>query len=145
NPKPRACFVGGTRVWVDGRLVEVSQVCAGQKAGRLDCLARTSGMHEIEGVQEHEGTYDCYDVVLATGEVITVADEHYFLVNGDFEQWVSVHDLKPGSILKSLSGPVRVTAVLRRPAPLAGKVYNLKIKNSDRYFVGRSGITVRDY
>ena|GEM_PF-717218 len=145
TPKPRACFPGQTRVWVNGRLVEIGQVCAGRKAGRLDCLARTSGMHEIEEVQEHEGTYDCYELVLASGEVITVADEHYFLVDAGFEQWVSVHDLRPGSILKSLSGPVRVTAVLKRPAPLTGTVYNLKIKSSDRYFVGRDGIIVRDY
>jgi len=84
NPKPRACFAGGTSVWVDGGLVEISQVSAGHKAGRLDCLARTSGMHEIEEVQEHEGTYDCYELVLASGEVITVADEHYFLVDAGF-------------------------------------------------------------
>jgi hypothetical protein len=144
-PKPRACFPSDTLVWVDGSLVPIPEVGAGQKVGRLDCLARTSGMHEIEEVQEHEGTYDCYDVVLATGESITVADEHYFLVDAGCERWVSVHDLKPGSILKSLSGPVGVTAVIKRPVPLTGRVYNLKIKDSDRYFVGSDGITVRDY
>ena len=144
-PKMRACFPADTPVWVNDRHLEISQVCAGQKAGRLDCLVGTSGMHEIEQVQEHEGTYDCYDVVLAAGEVITVADEHYFLVDAGCERWVSLHDLKPGSILKSLSGPVRVTAVIKRPVPLTSKVYNLKIKNSDRYFVGTNGIIVRDY
>ncbi len=144
-PKQRVCFPEQTPVWVNGGLVGISQVCTGQKVGRLDCLARTSGMQEIEQVQEHKGAYDCYDVVLAAGGVITVADEHYFLVDAGCERWVSVHDLKPGSILKSLTGPVRVTAVIKKPLPLTGKVYNLKIKDSDRYFVGRDGITVRDY
>jgi hypothetical protein len=144
-PPKRVCFPEQTPVSVNGGLVGISQVCTGQKVGRLDCLAETPGMQEIEEVQEHEGSYDCYDVVLATGESITVADEHYFLVDAGCERWVSVHDLKPGSILKSLSGPVGVTAVIKRPVPLTGRVYNLKIKDSDRYFVGSDGITVRDY
>ena len=144
-PKPRACFPADTLVRANGALVPISEVVPGQKVNTYCSMSIPAYSTEVEQVREHEGTYDCYDVVLATGGIITVADEHYFLVDAGCEQWLSVHDLKPGSVLKSLSGPVRVTAVVKRPVPITGKVYNLKIKDSDRYFVGRDAITVRDY
>jgi hypothetical protein len=56
-----------------------------------------------------------------------------------------VHELTHGSRLQSFNGPIAIESVVKRTTPLVGKVYNLKIKDSDRYFVGNDGVIVRDY
>lgn len=56
-----------------------------------------------------------------------------------------VQDLEAGLNLMSLKGPVRISSVAKRAMPLVGKVYNLKIKDSERYCVGKDGLIVRDW
>jgi len=101
---------------------------------------------EIEGIDVHgesEGPWICYDVVLESGNCISVADSHYFLL--DSGRWASVQELTSGTKLVSLEGPVTVKCVVKRALPCIGKVYNLKVRNSERYLVGRDGIVVRDW
>jgi hypothetical protein len=101
---------------------------------------------EIYGVTEHdqsEGPWQCHDVVLETGNLISVADTHFFLL--DSGQWVPVQDLASGSKLVSLEGPVIVKRVVKRALPCVGKVYNLMVMNSEHYLVGKDGIVVRDW
>ncbi len=47
--------------------------------------------------------------------------------------------------LKSLNGTVAIKSVVTRAMPFVGKVYNLKISNSDQYNVGKDGVVVRDF
>ena len=63
----------------------------------------------------------------------------------DCGRWVAAQDLKSGLNLKSLDGSVSIKSVVKRPVPFVGKVYNLKVKDGDRYFVGKDGIVVRDW
>jgi len=150
--KRTACFPGETPVWVDGKMVEIAKVAAGQIIGKFSSRQAHYGQQqtycggEIETVQVHderEGPWKCYDVVLETGDCISVADSHYFLA--DSGQWVSVQQIKCGSQLQSAAGPIHVTSVTTRPMLLVGKVYNLKVKGGDRYLVGKDGIIVRDW
>jgi hypothetical protein len=143
GPKGMTCFPSDTPVWIDGALVQISKVTAGQTVGKLDCLAETESLKQIESVQEHEGTFKCYDIAFENGNCISVADNHYFLLDSDL--WVSVQELTCGSRLQSFNGPIAIESVVKRAIPLVGKVYNLKIKYSDRYFVGNDGVIVRDY
>jgi hypothetical protein len=140
-PKGRTCFPADTPVWVDGSLVQISKVVADQIVGKTNCLA--ASFEEIESVQEHRGSFQCRDIMLENGNTISVVDSHCFLL--DSSQWIAAQDLKPGLKLKSLNGPVGIRSVKMRPAPFVGKVYNLKIRNCDQYFVGNDGIFVRDY
>jgi hypothetical protein len=135
------CFPADTLVWVDGSLVQISKVVASQIVGKANCLA--ASFEEIESVQEHEGTFECRDIMLENGSTISVVDSHCFLLNCG--QWLAAQNLKPGLELKSLNGPVVIKSVMMRTAPFVGKVYNLKIKNSDLYMVGKDGVVVRDY
>ncbi len=108
--------------------------------------AALTGASEIEEVQEHavsEGPRPRYDVLLETGNLITVVDSHYFLV--DSGQWVAVQNLKSSSRLRSLDGHVGIASVVRRKTPFIGKAYNLKIRDDDRYLVGQDAVIVRDY
>ena len=137
------CFPGDTLVWIDGALVKISEVIPAQKATAAGTLGKVQSLCVIESVQEHEGTFKSYDIILETGNTISVADNHYFLL--DSGSWGSAQELKPGLKLQSLNGPVAIKCVVKRATPLVGKVYNLKIKDSDRYFVGKDGIIARDY
>ncbi|MBN2592283.1 MAG: hypothetical protein JXA81_02160, partial [Sedimentisphaerales bacterium] len=152
KPNPRLCFPAETLVWVDGALVQISKVVPGQKVQKplsfrtLTSLSDKVCSREIFDVTEHdesEGPWQCHDVVLETGNLISVADTHYFLL--DSGQWAAVQELTSGSKLVSLEGPVTVKFVVRRALPCVGKVYNLKVMNSEQYLVGKDGIVVRDW
>jgi len=132
-PKGRTCFPANTGVWVNGALVKIAEVAQGQ----------TVPLGQIEKIEEHEGTFECRDIILENGNRISVIDAHCFML--DSGQWIAAQNLKSGQRLKTLDGTVSVVSVTIRSTPLMGKVYNLKIKGSDRYAVGKEGIIVRDY
>jgi hypothetical protein len=137
------CFPAETLVWVDGTLVQISTVSPNQSVGRLYTITPISSSREIEKVEEHQGSFICYDIILENGECISVADNHFFLLDSGY--WVSVQELTRGLRLQSLNGPIAIKCVVKRAMPFVGKVYNLKIKDSDRYFVGNDGVIVRDH
>jgi len=149
--KPR-CFPADTLVWVDGGLVQISKVVPGQKvekpiAARMAaCVREAVCSYEIESIVEHdesEGLWERYDVVLENGRCISVADSHFFLL--DSGQWAPVQELASGSKLVSLEGPITVVCVVKKAMPCIGKVYNLKVKDAERYLVGEDGVVVRDW
>jgi hypothetical protein len=152
KPTPRQCFPAETLVWVDGALVQISKVVPGQMVQKpvsfltLASLSEKVCSREIYGVTEHdqsEGPWQCHDIVLETGNQITVADTHFFLL--DSGRWAPAQELKSGTKLVSLEGPVAIKLVVKRALPCVGKVYNLKVRNSERYLVGKDGIVVRDW
>ncbi|UCC96921.1 MAG: hypothetical protein JSW66_13880, partial [Phycisphaerales bacterium] len=136
--KGRACFPADTDVWVDGKLVRISNVAEGQTVGGRDV-----SFGQIEELQEHIGSFECRDILLDNGNRTSVTGAHCFML--DSGQWIPVQDLRGGLQLKTLTGTVRIKCVTIRPTPYKGKVYNLKIRNSDRYPVGKDGVIVRDY
>ncbi len=137
-PKGRACFVAETPVWVDGKLVQISKVTTGQTVGKKFC-----GSSSLEQVQEHEGTFECRDIALESGNTIGVVDAHCFML--DSGRWIAAQNLTSGLRLKTLTGTVGIKSVTKRAVPYTGKVYNLKVKSSDQYMVGKDVVIVRDY
>ena len=164
------CFPADTVVWVDGKMVPFLKVAPGQElvgklgdatlidpadavavGGKLvsilDVVPREKGKLDstavIEMIEEHGvGSYDCYDMVLETGNTITIVHSHYFLtVSG---KWVSIENLSSGSKLQSMKGPITVRSVVKRAMPFVGNAYNLKIKGSNCYFVGKDGVVAVD-
>jgi hypothetical protein len=111
--------------------------------GKSSCDLATDFLGPIEAVGEHEGTFECRDIVLETGNCISVVDAHCFML--DSRQWIAAQDLRSGLRLKTLSGTVGVKSVATRAAPFVGKVYNLKITGADRYLVSEDAVIVRDY
>ena len=134
-PKGVACFTGQTKVWIDRAAIAISEVSIGQSTG--------NNIGKVKAVQEHEGTFILYDIALESGNSITVAENHYFMTESGM--WLSLHDLKEGKRLKTSKGSVGIKSIGKRQKPCTGKVYNLKIENSDQYLVGEDAIIVRDY
>jgi hypothetical protein len=143
QPKGRTCFLGDTPVWVDGALVEISKVTGGQTVGMLYCTALTACLKQVEKLEEHEGAFECRDITLENGNRISVVDEHRFML--DSGRWIAAPDLRSGLKLKTLNGSVGIKSVVKRAVPFVGKVYNLKVKDGDRYLVGEDGVVVRDW
>ena len=141
--KGRACFPTETDVWINGTVVKISDVARGQTVGKHGCAVPTAAFGQIEDIEEHTGTFECRDIVLDSGNRISVIDAHCFML--DTGKWIAAQDLRSGMRLKTLNGTVRIKSVTTRATPFVGKVYNLKIQSSDRYMVGKDGVIVRDY
>jgi len=141
--KRRTCFFADTPVWIDGKLVQISEVVPGQTVGRFGCTVALACLRQIEKVQEHEGVFEYRDVVLENGNCISVVDSHCFML--DSGRWVAAQNLRSGLKLKSLNGPIVIKSVVKRPMPYVGKVYNLKVKDGEQYLVGQDGVVVRDW
>jgi len=139
--KGRPCFLADTPVWVDGALVQISKVAAGQTVGKVACLATATV--QIEKLEEHEGAFECRDITLENGNSISVVAAHRFML--DSGRWVAAQNLQSGMKLKSLNGAVAIKSVVKRAVPFVGKVYNLKVKDSEKYLVGEDGVVVRDW
>ena len=140
GPKGRGCFLADTTVWVNGALVQISKVTAGQTVGKVGCLATAV---QIEKLQEHQGTFECRDITLENGNRVSVVAAHCFML--DSGRWVAAQDLRSGLKLKSLNGSAAIRSVVKRAVPFVGKVYNLKVKDSEKYLVGEDGVVVRDW
>jgi prepilin-type N-terminal cleavage/methylation domain-containing protein len=134
--KGRECFLGNTPVWLDGKIVQISKVSAGQM---VDLLAGTT----IEKVEEHDGSFECRDIVLENGNCISVVAAHRFML--ETGRWCAAQHLRSGFRLKTLTGTIGIKSVTVRAMPFVGKVYNLKIQNSEQYAVGEDGVIVRDW
>jgi hypothetical protein len=148
-PKGRACFVPETGVWVDGTLVSISKVDIGRNISWADGVGTKNSSlllsypGKVEELQEHEGTFQCYDLLLESGNRITAAEQHYFSTESG--KWVALQNLQTGTRLQTATGSIAITSVLKRSMPYTGKVYNLKVAGSDRYLVGKDAVIVRDY
>jgi len=141
--KGRACFPGETGVWVNGEVVPISKIARAHTVGHIARAVPTVPLGQIEKVEEHEGAFECRDIVLENGNHISVVDAHCFML--DSGGWIAAQDLKSGRRLKTIDGAVMIKSVTTRATPFAGKVYNLKVKDSDQYMVGKDGVIVRDY
>ena len=138
-PKGRSCFVAETPVWVDGSLMQISNITAGQAIGKVSCALT----EPVETVQAHQGVFVCRDVTLENGESLGVVSAHCFMLESG--QWMPVQKLQAGMKVKTMNGTVAVKSVVVRAMPYVGTVYNLKISNSDQYMVGKVGVIVRDF
>ncbi len=142
-PKGRGCFPANTDVWVNGALVQISKVARGQIVGKFGCAAPTAPLGQIEKLEEHVGIFECRDIMLENGNCISVVDSHCFML--DSGRWLAAQGLRNGLKLKTLNGSVTIKSISTRTTPFVGKVYNLKVKSSDQYLVGKDGVIVRDY
>jgi parallel beta-helix repeat protein len=145
-PKGRTCFTNETGVWVDGALMPISSVCPGGCVGGMNSTMAKSTLPylgRVQQLQEHEGVFECYDVVLESGNCISVAEGHIFLTESG--QWIALQNLKAGIRLQTARGSIGIRNVTKRSMPYVGKVYNLRIEGSDRYLVGKDAVIVRDY
>ena len=121
---------------INGSLVQISKVAAGQMVNPLACTT-------IEQVQEHDGAFEVRDVVLESGNCISVAASHLFMLESG--QWATVQQLRSGLKLKTLNGTIEIKSITVRAMPYVGKVYNLKVNSSDQYMVGDDAVIVRDW
>jgi hypothetical protein len=144
--KGRRCFTAETLTWADGMLMPIAKVTAGQNVapGCARGVVLRVATSRVSAIDAHRGVFgDWCKVVLANRECLDVIGTHPFLLDSGL--WVSVRDLREGSILRTITGSIVVAAVLPQTEPYIGTVYNLKSEDTHCYFVGRAGVVVRDF
>ena len=129
-----SCFLGDTLVNVNGSMTEISQVATGQTLGNSAI---------VEKLDEHVGSFKCRDIVFADGSQISVVEKHYFMLDSGI--WVISYDLRSGMTLRTQNGTAEIKSVTVREQPYVGKVYNIKVQNSEQYIVGSNSVVVRDW
>jgi len=134
--KGRACFLANTPVWINGSMVKISNVASGQT---VNALATTT----VEKLEQHVGAFECRDIMLESGNCISVVESHLFMLESG--AWVTAKQLRSGMNLKTLNGSIAIKSVTTRAMPYVGTVYNVKVNSSDRYMVGKDAVIVRDY
>jgi hypothetical protein len=122
SSKGRACFLADTSVCINGRTMQIASVAD-------------------EKLETHEGTWECRDIALESGNTISVVESHLFMLNSGI--WVHAQDLRSGMTLRTQSGSVAIKSVTTRS--YTGKVYNVNVANSDQYLVGQDSVVVRDW
>ncbi|MBN2588706.1 MAG: S8 family serine peptidase [Sedimentisphaerales bacterium] len=139
--KDRGCFTAETPVWIDGQMVEISKVVAGQIAGKANCTMPISG--SVKGLEVHQAGFNrCYEMTLESGNTITIVHSHYFMtVSG---QWKKIEELSAGMQLQSMNGPITIKSVVKKEMPFLGVSYNLMLDSSEQYFVGQDGVVALD-
>jgi hypothetical protein len=126
------CFLPDTPVWTDGSFVQISKVTAGQNLGQNATA---------QNLSEHEASCEVRQVTLTSGNSINVVGDHRFMLSSGL--WIGAEDLQSGMTLKTLNGTVGIQSVTT--SSYIGKVYNIKVNNSDQYMVGEDAVIVRDY
>ena len=134
NTKARACFLGDTPVWVNGKVIPISEVAAGQKLGNSAV---------VQELEQHPSVCDVRDVVFTDGSKFSVTEVHFFMLNSGI--WVKSVDLRSGMTLRTQNGTAVIKSVTLRDKPYVGKVYNVIVKNGEQYPVGTNGVIARDW
>ena len=148
-PKGRGCFTSETGVWINGILISISKVSPGCSVGRIkgaiasNSLPLLPYLGKVQELQEHEGAFECHDILLQSGNRISVAERHYFLTESG--KWVAIQNLTTATKLRTPKGSVGIANITKRPTPYVGKIYNLQVEGSNRYLVGKDAVIVRDY
>ena len=131
--KGRSCFLADTPVWVNGQTVKIANITAGQNL---------TASVQVENLEVHEGSWECRDIVLESGNSISVVESHLFMLESGV--WVHAQNLKSGMTLKTNTGSIAIKSVTTRVAPYVGTVYNVNSTNN-QYMVGEDAVIVRDY
>ena len=61
--------------------MQILNVVSGQRVGELHCDLATDSLESIETVEEHEGTFECRDIVPESGSRISVVDAHCVMLD----------------------------------------------------------------
>jgi prepilin-type N-terminal cleavage/methylation domain-containing protein len=131
--KGRSCFLADTPVWVNGQTMQIASITAGQNL---------TASAQVEKLEAHEGSWECRDIVLESGNSISVVESHLFMLESGV--WVHAQNLRSGMTLKTQTGSIAIKSVTTRVESYVGTVYNVK-STSNQYMVGEDAVIVRDY
>jgi hypothetical protein len=137
-PSVQSCFVAGTPVrTLDGlRPIEALQV--GDQVLSQDTATGALTFQPIL-VVHHNAPGATLRLVLDNGETLVPSIYHRFWRAG--QGWAIARDLKPGDLLRTLEGRVRIESISAGPVE---PLYNLDVAGSRSFFVGSHGALVHD-
>ncbi len=151
------CFVGGTLIHTEGGMQAVEEISVGSKVWGYDRERQSWGLCVVTGASRTD-SMQVVRAVLADGEELTGTLGHPVWViegeeldargrpdegaderpSGTPGRWVGLVALRPGDVLLTRSGPMRVSWV--EEVAEAATVYNLIVGGVHSYAVGASGV-----
>ena len=138
--RPHSCFKGSTLVWTITGPRPIEEILPGD---RVLSQNPSTGELAFKMVQTVTKAKPAPMMKIAVGgEEIVSTLGHPFWVVG--QRWTMAKHLQEGSLLHSVSGPVRIESVEEIPAATAWYEfsYNLQVDDFHTFFVGESQVLV---
>jgi hypothetical protein len=132
-----SCFAAGTPVHTLNGSRSIESVNVGDQVLTQDPRTGVLGYQPVVAAL-HNKPYNVLKITLGDS-VIKATGIHRFWRVG--QGWVMARDLKPRDVIRALNGTTTVEAV---DAIGAEPVFNLKVLQSESYFVGNRGVLVHD-
>jgi hypothetical protein len=137
GPYLTTCFAAGTPVLTRDGPRPIESIRVGDVVLSQDAATGALGYQPV--VDVHHNPPDQTLHVHLGDETIVASIYHRFWRAG--RGWAMARDLKPGEVVRTLSGPVRVGAIGRGDAE---PLYNLDVAGPATFFVGKAAALVHD-
>jgi RNA polymerase sigma factor (sigma-70 family) len=144
EPKPTflssvhySCFAASTPVQTQSGPRPIETLDVGDQVLSQEPASGALSFQPIVAVA-HNRPADTLRVKLGSEEIIVTGIHHFWKAG---RGWVMARDLKPGDMVRTYLGTIRVQSVERDRFQ---HVFNLEVANNPSFFVGRSGTLVHD-
>ncbi|MBX6313138.1 MAG: Hint domain-containing protein, partial [Isosphaeraceae bacterium] len=133
-----SCFAAGTPVRARDGLRAIETLRVGDQVLTQDT---TTGALSFQPVLAalHNPPNATYRIELGDTTIVATGIHRFWKAG---QGWAMARELKPGDVLRTLSGLARVIAV---ESDAVQPVYNLEVGRNASFFVGRRGVLVHDY
>ncbi len=133
-----SCFAAGTPVWTRNGLRPIETLEVGDRVLAQDTTTGAQSYQPILVVHRNPPS-STFQVNFEGGESVTASIYHRFWKAG--RGWEMARELKPGDLLRTQSGVVRVATIQEGEVQ---PVFNLDVASSHSFFVGAEGALVHD-
>ncbi len=133
-----SCFAAGTPIPTREGTRPIESIRTGDQVLSQDVTSGALAFRTVMTVH-HNPPDKTLRVALDNGDAVVASRFHRFWLAGI--GWAMARDLKPGQIVRTLSGPARVLSVDGAPVQ---PVFNLDVADARTYFVGKSDMLVHD-
>jgi hypothetical protein len=134
---PMSCFAAGTPVWTETGLAPIDKIEVGDRV--LSKNIETGALAYLPVLQATIRPPKDLCALAVGGETIFCTAGHRFWASG--EGWVKARDLKPQTLLHTVTGSTRVES---QNTDRNEETHNLVVPDFHTYFVGQSGLLAQD-
>ncbi len=138
TPRIISCFAAGTPVRTLEGTRAIEAIRTGDQVLSRDVITGALEFRPVLTVH-HNPPDKTLRVALDNGDAVVASRFHRFWLAG--RGWAMARDLKPGDVVRTLSGPSKITLVEEAQVQ---PVFNLDVAESRTYFVGTSAMLVHD-
>ncbi len=141
NPNKMCCFPEGVAVATPSGLRPIESFRRGDTVRGYNAVTGEVVGAEVIELQRHSGDFPLHAVHVDGGDCLPVTDRHYF-ARHDLV-WLPSEQLESGDLTFAVDQAREVLG--REHAGFTDHVFNLRVADVNNFFVGDSGLLVRDH